>query len=564
MPEIVAAKVCNILPRVKILSPDLPDNPISCLPPEFMVEWEGEDPDGDDAMLEYKYILLVVDGISPGWDELPPYSHEGSGGGHAPPHVGMWSEWVPADCTYVADLDVGLVPQSPGAFKCIFVTARDIDGGVLPPDLFSSYNQNQNWFSFNTVMVSGGVELIIWGEGLGQRSNRRPDEYLSEVSAAMPGQEVRFKFYAPENRTRCEIASAYRYYYDDPADPAASEWNQWVPIDPIRRGGSAQEWLVLFPADGSSIVPEPGMHRFVAEVKDACGVISHCDLQFEVLSCSRPRGVCLIDDDRASWLEPWWGDYEEMQDSMWEDILDGYDRQEFDTGFEYESAVPAELVCGSSTVIWVVDWDIENPRTGMLQVCAGNVGNYLRSHVRNGGNLIVIGRDPVYAAGYWPDGTPDPGRRGAYSAWDFRPKWNSVLEDTLHHWMCEIFGISAMHAADPPAPFTALWPCEDCHPAFNDTIELGPQASRIGEEFANAVYITRLWEGIEVTPLYGTALRQGDDWVDSGSDRLIAVYAPAQGKRGHAAYIGVAEYWLDHAKMKTMLRRLLELFGETP
>jgi hypothetical protein len=215
-------------------------------------------------------------------------------------------------------------------------------------------------------------------------------------------------------------------------------------------------------------------------------------------------------------------------------------------------------------VIWIVDQNSEGPWTGLLQVCAGNTGNYLGHYVETGGNLIVIGRDPVYAAGYWPDGTPEPWRRGDYSSWDFRPRWNSAAEESVYHWMWKTFGIAAMKLAVPPIPFTALWPCEGCHPAFTDAVELGPQASRIDGEIHNAAYITRLREGSDVVPLYSTALKQGDDWIDSGGDNLLAVYVPAQGRRGHAAWIGAPEYWFNGDQTKAMIRQLLELFGESP
>lgn len=563
-PEVAVIKACNVLPRVKIVTPDIPDTVMPCLPQELLVEWEGEDPDGDPTLLEYKYILLARDYIRPDWGELPPFSYEGSSGGHAAPPIGMWSEWVTADCTYVADLDVGFVPPSSRAFKYIVVTARDASGGVLTPDLFSVYNQDQNWFRFTTCQVTSGVELVIWSTILGRRTSRDRGGYFSEVSKAMPGSQVRFTFYAGENRGSCEITRAYRYYYDDPADPATSAWDEWIPVDPIRRPGNVPEWWVSFPEDGRPLVPEPGMHRFVAEAKDACGVISHCELQFEIPSCRRPRGICLIDDDRAKWVEPVWSGYEEAQDGLWDDILDGYEWQAFDTGRDYERGIPLELICDSQTVIWVADFNPEDPWTQLLQVCAGNLGNYLRTYVNSGGNLILIGRDPVYAAGYWPDGTPNPYHRATFTDWDFRPRWNSAFEETLYHWMWETFGIERMKLPAPALPIRALLPCDGCHPAFADTIMLGPEAGIIGYDFENAAYITRVRKDFDVIPLYSTGGVRDGDWVESGSDNPIAIYVPASGTRGHAAYIGVAEYWFDHAGMTHMIRELLYLFGHSP
>ncbi|MGD8628848.1 MAG: hypothetical protein PVH52_07175, partial [bacterium] len=129
----------------------------------------------------------------------------------------------------------------------------------------------------------------------------------------------------------------------------------------------------------------------------------------------------------------------------------------------------------------------------------------------------------------------------------------------------EIFGIEKMKLASPAVPYNALWPCNDCSEAFADTIEMGPQADRngIGGSFQNAFYITDLRDDINVIPLFSTAIDTSGEWVDSGSN-YIAVYVPGDDQRGHAAYIGAPEYWFNHAKIKDLIRKLLEEFGEEP
>ena len=42
------------------------------------------------------------------------------------------------------------------------------------------------------------------------------------------------------------------------------------------------------------------------------------------------------------------------------------------------------------------------------------------------------------------------------------------------------------------------------------------------------------------------------------------VYVDGNDRRGYAAYINLPAFWLDHDELRTMIRDLLELFGEEP
>jgi hypothetical protein len=529
------------------------------------VEWEGTDPDGDPSMLQYKYLVIPEADVNPTFPRLPPFDHEGSGGGHASPEIGTWSEWVPADCTFVKDLDLSLYR---GTLEkvWVYVTVKDEGGAVLGEKLFVTYNKASNGIKLLVVETGSGVTTIIDAGSLGRRTSMNQAEYQSNVAGLFLGTEVSFRFWAEEERARGEIAESYRYYWDSPEDPG-SAWNYWTGTAPIRDPGTTPEWVVRYPLDGSKLTPSLGRHVFVVELKDLNQVISHCEFHLETLEGPRrapEKKILLVDDDMAKWLEPSWGYYGEEQDALWQDILEGYNWEKFDTGPEYQYDLPIRMVDQSTTVIWVVDQDSEGNITHLLEVCA-ELGNYLQSYVKVGGNLIIMGRDPSYASGYWPDGTPPYTRRPTFTSWDFRPKWDPVTEDSLFNWNWEIFGIEKMKLASPAVPYNALWPCSNCAEAFADTIEMGPQADRngIGGSFQNAFYITDLRDDINVIPLFSTAIDTSGEWVDSGSN-YIAVYVPGDDQRGHAAYIGAPEYWFNHAKIKDLIRKLLEEFGEEP
>ncbi len=572
-PEMVFFKAGNAIPTVSIDVPEILPIRYIDVPANPYVEWKGEDPDGDLSKLEYKYLVIeeaLIDSTPPPnvVAILPPFDHIcipqcdtcWCGDVYTAPPMGYWSEWVPADCTFVKDIDLSFYAGTMEMIK-VYVTVKDEGGAVLPVNLFSG-----NEIRLLVVETGSGVTTNIDAGALGRRRSINVSDYETNIAGVFLGTDVAFKFWADEERARGEIAESYRFYWDSPENPG-SAWNYWTGTAPIRDPGTTPEWFIRYPLDGSRLTPSLGRHVFVVELKDLNQLISHCEFHLEILEGPGrllDRKILLVDDDRAKWLEPSWGLYEEAQDAQWLDILEGYNWEEFDTGREYQCDLPIRLVDQSTTVIWVVDQDVEGDITHLLEVCT-ELGNYLHSYVKVGGNLIVIGRDPSYASGYWPDGTPPSWRRPTFTDWDFRPKWDSAREESLYNWNWDVFGIERIRSVSPAKPYNALWPCDGCSEAFADTIKMGPQAdiNGIRGSFQNAFYITELRDDFNVVPLYSTAIDTSGEWVDSGDD-YIAVYVPSHGLRGHAAYIGAPEYWFDHAKIKDLIRELLKEFGEEP
>jgi hypothetical protein len=561
------------LPRVKITIPYKPPVSYIVVPRHVYVAWEGADQyDEDLEWLAYKYLILPeasvpggvwppVSGTPHPW--LPPFEHEG-GVNHQAPPIGYWSHWVPADCTYVSDLDltsyVGTNQKLIG-----IVTVRDRAGGVLPEEQYASYNADRNWIKMVVVSAGAGVVFKIDAGLLGQRISSNPPEYLNEISYLFPGTEVAFRFWAMESRETGRLAEAYRYYFDDPEDPRYSTWNCWTPVAGIRDRGNSPEWWVKFPADGVPLGLSVGPHVFVAEVRDLNEDVTHCEFKIEVLAGPGASGeqlIYLVDDDRAKWLAPAYSGYEASSDSQWVDILDGYTWEEYDTGINYTGVVPVLRVADASTVIWLDDWNPENPATQLTRLCS-DVGNYLWPYVANGGNLIVIGRDPVYSTMFWPDGTPYPSERGQQVSLYFEPRFN--IYDSTYNFNREVFGIDRMAVPDPGVAFTTLSPCE----AGWDPITTGPIAGVTGWPgwMDNAFYITQLRSDVPVHGLYSVIPIDGSGNPSGPPDcagRLIGVWMPGDGTRGHAAYIGIPPWFFDHDQVKTMVRHLLTEFGEVP
>jgi hypothetical protein len=560
------------LPRVKIVAPEpRPFDPlIVCY--RLYLEWEGWNPEGPDEDLSYKYLIMPeADLVGGTWVRgapgprapLPPLDFEG-GENHWCPPIGMWSHWVPADCTYVLDIDLSEYATPPESVL-VFVTVRNDAGAVLDEVFYRCYNNDRNWVRCRPIMTCLGVKVVIDEQMLGRRESSRPSEYENELAYIYEGTEVYFRFWADEDRPAGRLAQAYRYYYDYPTSPE-SMWPFWSAVLPYRRVGFDPEWIVGFPPSGSPFTPTVGEHEFVLEIKDLVGITSDCKFRLAVLEgpgSQSERLIYLVDDAWGAWIEPPWQGYEAADDSLWADILAGYAYVTHDTGPQYNDAVSPMALGQASTVIWSVDQDLEVPDTYLLRVCC-ELNNYLRSYVKTGGNLIMIGRDPIYAHAYWHDLTPSPDHRPTFTSFDFSPRVDPYDMTSIYNFNWEAFGIVEMEVPAPPTEFSTLYPCETGW----DAIETDPAACPApywDGTFENGFFITDVRSDIPVQTLYGVVpLDANGDPTAPDCTRWLVAYVPSDGVRGHAAYIGVPPLLCNHDQIRTMILHLLDLFGEEP
>jgi len=560
----------NELPRVAITAPPWGAGYGElCTRPYF--EWEGADPDGDEAQLEYKYLALPEAMSDDLWGGgLPPYEYEGGEGG-ASPEIGTWSRWVPADCTFVNDIDLSAYATgSDGEDDIGFtVTVRDAGGATLPVEVFDTYNEGENQVSMAVAPAGCPVPPVIESDRLGVATDfecaGRPD--ASPV--IFSGAGIYTRLYATEDRASSRMASAYRYYFDEPDNPLSS-WSLWTDVEPLRDTSAQPEWDAIWPAAGPRYVPGVGQHVFRVEVRDRAGDTTCAEFHFDVLDgpAGQDRNILLVDDDRSMWYKggsiP---DYEDREFQMWSDILDGYNWQEWDTGSDFGQPVPVSLVGTATTVIWSVDEGAELT-PDLLDLCA-NRGNHLYSYVEAGGNLIVIGRSPVYCTMYRYDRTPDPATRGSVTYAEFLPL---ELDDThtFGHFMWDVFGIKWMRLGGDPGPdyVTGMEPCAG-YGEWN-AVSARPAGEVDGWPgyFTDAFVATSLRPGDDVHPFYGLRVVENPTdpdtaWVEhTDCFKIAAVYVEGDGERGWAAYINLPAWWFDHDQIKAMMVGLLEMFGE--
>ena len=587
-PASVFFQASNIVPRVRVVVPHKIPQSNETVSTNAYFEWRGEDADGDVSKMFYKYITVPVDYDLWYYDlypkrlpppPLPPLDsvYTGPKLPHAVTPVGYWSDWVPADCTYVKDANFSAFLASDN-FLEFCVTCKDEGGAVLPEALFGPvYNVNNNWVMLRLLAQGAGVKVTMDAGSLGLRNSNSQSEYQTNVAGLFRGTQVSFRFWGSgEDRALGKLASEYRYYYDDPEDPRTSTWNYWTSTEPIRTRGNTPEWFVRYPSDGRPFVPTLGPHIFVVELRDLNKDVTHCEFKMEVLEgpTSKPEKlIYLVDDDVGKWMEPRYANYKRDTRVMWADILDGYNYEVFDTGGwpqPFNREPPIRRISDASTVIWVVDKDTEIPDCQLTKVCALR-GNYLNSYVKVEGNLILLGYNPVFSTMFWPDRDPPIGSRGEKIDLDFTPRINPVDSTLMYNFNYEAFGIEHMMLPNPPVATSDLWPCESGWPSVTAREGIpGTQGAWLGR-LEYIFCITHVRDDIPVKKIYSFVPlnevgQPGDpqcDPDDGGNVRLIGVYVPpVKGVRGGAAYIGIPPWFFSRDEVKALIRKLLTEFGE--
>jgi hypothetical protein len=278
---------------------------------------------------------------------------------------------VPADCTYIWDLELSAY-RGTGERIMVYVTAMDEAEGLLPENLFGAYNEWNNSIRLLVTESGSGINCVVDGGPLGRRSTFTDYPSREVAVSVFEGMGLSFRFWGAEDKSRGELAEAYKYYWDSP-DVSSSSWDHWTSTRPLRDDGMNPEWTVRFPLDGSDLKPGPGDHLMVVRLLDRNQVQTECDFLIEVLSGpseTELEKILLVDDNESHWPEERWLPFSAAQDSLWEDILDGYNWEKFDTGQTYLTPVPIRMLSAATTVIWLVDEDNTTiPPTQLLNCC---------------------------------------------------------------------------------------------------------------------------------------------------------------------------------------------------
>jgi hypothetical protein len=195
-------------------------------------------------------------------------------------------------------------------------------------------------------------------------------------------------------------------------------------------------------------------------------------------------------------------------------------------------------------------------------VCRAN--NYLDSYVKAGGNLIIIGRAPIYACGFWPGRAPQIRTYVPLKTASFVPQHWPCDSSLVYNFMWDAFGIETMARVAPDELTWEIWPCEDGWPHL--TTGLIPGVDGWAGKLGNIFFVTAVREdmGVPVHRIYTTVPldAEGLPGAPDCSARWIGVCVPPSEHRGGAAYLAVPPWFFSSDEVTDMIRRLLDIFGE--
>lgn len=542
--------------------------------PVAYFEWEGKDPDGVEEYLKYKYLVIEADSVETNKkldvSKIPPFTRESQ-----TDQIGRWSKWIPSDSTKVVGYDLS---AHKGRSFYLFVTAMDEAGGYIPIGIFGKYDSAKCLSRFTVSTTAYGCPPVVDVGFLGQyRTTPKTPIY------AFQGTKVKLIFWAEENRGQGQLTDVYRYYFDyeDNTDPQ-SRWI-WTKVTD-RNIGAKPEWVVRVPQKGGKhvewVLDTPGPHQFVVQTRDLVGTEKTLTLSLDVLGGPDPtkRRIFFVDDSYQSRaVEPRPIDYDSNLKAFWKGVLEGFPYDVLDTGQNYANDVrkAIDVLGKATTVIWNVDFDLENPATQLLKTCT-EYGAFLHSYVKLGGNVIIIGQDPIYDCCYWPDKTiiagdptTGPSRRSDLPRnLDFIPT-PTVSGDTLYNFLWDVFGIKTVMR--DPNELRKFIPCAGSSPDWQqDTIDV--DMSKVGMRvLSSPYYITQFRMPTDKEYPFRTTpeLMFSTIGVDDKGRQVnkcgsfIGIYVPAAQGYGHAAYLAVDPYWVDQEKLKQVIWKLLDKFGET-
>ncbi len=569
------------MPAVKII-PTSTGN----VEPVAYFQWEGYDPDGVEQYLKYKYLVIEADSVETNkvldLSKVPPFSEESEA--H---RLGKWSKWVPSDSNRVIyDLSA-----HKGRRFYLFVTAMDQAGGYIPVSLFkTNYHPPKGggsflsrfYWRFQVTNTPAGTHPIVNAGFLGT--------YKSSVSTPVyvfSGAKVKLVFWAFENRRNGQLTDAYRYYFDyeDNTDPP-SRWI-WTKVTD-RTIGNTPEWMVRVPErDGKHVdwvLDIPGPHQFVVETRDLAGTVKTLTLRLDVLGGPDPtkRNILLIDDTRVEAFETRPKNYEDSLDAFWNDVLDGFPVEKvFDTGTSYAKDVRGiiEVLGKATTVIWNIHETPDfQPNTQLLRSW-GEYGGFIYNYVKLGGNLIIVGYDAALSCFPWPLKDVQD-RRGMSSksnlpvTLDFTPYPPDPAigaTDTVYHFLWDVLGINTLQLE--AKQLIKLIPCGLSGPDWQDTIEIDPTRTvgYTGTVPVYSPYYITSWRGpqdqkfpFRTTPelMFSALCRDDRGQVVNKCGSFVGIYVPASQGYGHVAYLAVDPFFFNQDKMKSVILKLLEKFGE--
>ncbi len=498
-----------------------------------ILEWEGQDKDGEVA--GYRYKLNPIDD-DPRTDGRP------------------WIE-VGADCTFVRLTELftaQFIGDRRGFHK---FTVLSIDDAGAEEQLIDEPRNQRRWESLQTISGT----LVIQSNVMGSRSG-----FSDFEGQIFEGTRVFFDWRGDASLYGGLIL-CYQHAFDQQEVFSACDIN-----------------ATHFPPDRDDFIPTIGSHTLFVNAFDDAGQTLRASFPFVVLRGPGSidpvnRRILYVDDfnngGRGEGSTEFPGDPKE--NAYWDTLLTGYPHSSFDC--DIEADIPTSRIVGeNSTIIWYVD-DLDTQlETSNLPL---NFRNPMGPYMNGGGNLIYCGNNLTDV--YTPDNRYDPvevltpgcphRQQFTYGgACGFCLDWYPAFCDTGLTLVYDFFRIrSSFNVTLDGGVKTNLDSLRSLSPLVPslrfdlNKKGFGADGRPLLEDGLTECefYVLRepdLGDPNPVIPLWSYIDNEG---VDHG---VCAFYIPKseQTGRGHILVIGFPPFYTDTFQMQAILRTFLDLFGE--
>lgn len=364
----------------------------------ILIEWTGADPDGQVTGYWYKFDAAFTNyptsrGANPadfGWTFVP--SSVTSVSSIQDPHGQGCSDSSSTFAIYAQD-DAGAIGQvpecgSPGNWVCfcpdtaIAGPGICIDGGVL--------GVRSTRFLFCDVDRGGALSTPYDASLFG----------FDAITGIFVGTSARFRWtqLPPGAGLTPPPLAGWRYAIDDPTALSPLSLNTTSYPD-----STDEPWF-----------PDPGSHQFFLQAVDRGGGIDEGVFQFVVSQGPvhsdppAPKRILLVDDNGRGGAgdqcyNEWSGlgadsDVRETANptGFWYQVLDGYQWTEWDTQ-QLHRAPGVPTVDKYTTIIWTSGLPVRTDFSYLREHLFRPRAEYLSSYVRAGGNVVLVGMNPLFS-----------------------------------------------------------------------------------------------------------------------------------------------------------------------
>jgi hypothetical protein len=519
-PDHISFTSTNLFPKTVIQRGPSQNRPNDQSAPTVILEWQGQDEDGEVAGYRYR---LEDDGV--------------------------WVD-VGADCTSVRFTD-------------------------LPTAQFIGDERGLHEFNVVSIDNAGALERFVE-----EPRNRRRWEALAEVSGTLQINSnvmgTRFGLTTIDG----QVFQGTRVFFDWRGD--ASLYGGVIlcyqfAFDQQEVFSACDLDNTHYPPDAQDFVPTIGSHTLFVNAFDDAGQTLRASFPFVVLRFPPDEKRIFYVDDFDNGDPPNAEFPDDLkEDAFWDSLLAGYPHQKFDAALQRD--VPSVRQIGSSsTLIWYVDDSFTQLESANQP--GESFENPMGPYVSAGGNLILCGN--VVLDQLTPDNTFDPvdilnpgcihDPKFTYNgSCDYCLQWFPAFCDTQLSFVYDFLKVSKSYNNSALGAPQKLKRLRSVDSTFVPSFSVDSTKAGVGPD--STLLLLSGLSGVESFDLRDIDVGDPDIviplWnyvnVDGVEGRVCGFYVPRSETtgRGHILILGSPPYYFNTLQMRDVFRTFLDRFGE--